>query len=73
MEVAGRHAVVTLPATFERDLVGIAFDIIKTLLKGHFVARLFFALSHFKTAAIFEFNRFLVGGKIAVTYVMWAT
>lgn len=73
MEVARWNAVVSLAATFECDLVNVAFHVIKAFLKRHLIARFFLALAHFKAAAIFELNRLLVSGKIAVSYVMWAT
>ena len=73
MKITCGYAVVTLTAAFKCNLVNVAFNVVETLLKGHFVAGLFLALAHFEAAAVLKLNGFLVSSKIAVAYVMWAT
>ena len=73
MEVTSGDAVVALSATFKCDLINVAFNIVESLLERDLVTGFFLTLPHFKAATVFELDGFLVGGKIAVAYVMWTT
>jgi hypothetical protein len=62
-----------LSSAFKRRLVDVTLDIIKTLLKGYFIAGFFFPLAHFETASILKFNGLTISGKVSMTNVMGAT